>query len=201
LKNPGGWVNKTSLPNLITKTRLAATPVLLLMAIIQWRQAFAWLLILALLSDFLDGWLARKWQCESDQGATLDSIADIVLMGTVIVSIWLLHPDVYTGHWQIIAAVVVLWTIAHLAALLRYGRPASFHTRLLQVGIGLFALFSLVLFTYGFIPVLLYLAGVVSFIGGIEQLVMLALLPEWTPDLRGGIREALKQRAEASETK
>ena len=171
-----------------------ATPVLLMLAILQWRQTFAWLLVLALMSDFVDGWLARKWQCESERGAVLDSIADIVLMVTVIVSIWLLHPEVYTGHWQVIAAVVVLWVIAHAAALLRYGRPASFHTRLLQTGIGLFAFFSVVLFTWGFIPLLLYLAGVVSFIGGIEQLIMLALLPNWTPDLRGGIREALRHR-------
>lgn len=115
-------------------------------------------------------------------------------MLVIIISIWFLHPVVYREHWQIIAMVVGFWSVAHLAALWRYGRPASFHTRLLQLGILLFGLFALVLFTYDFMPWMLYLAGIVSLLGGVEHLALLVLLPEWTPNIRGGLLEVLRKQ-------
>lgn len=186
------WV--TYIPNVISIFRLFAAMLLLMMAVMQIREPFTWLLLPALASDFVDGWLARKWQIESKLGAMLDSVADITLMVAIIASIWFLHPGVYHQHWQIIATVVCFWSIAHLAALMRYGRLASFHTRLLQVGILLFGLFTVVLFTYGFVPWLLYLAGIVSLLGGFEHVALLILLPEWTPDIRGGLVQVLKER-------
>jgi phosphatidylglycerophosphate synthase len=186
------WLKQ--LPNAISAFRLAATPVLLALAYFQLHSEFAWLLVPALFSDFLDGWLARRLHIESDLGSMLDSIADMSLMVVIIISIWFLHPVVYQQHWLIIAVVVIFWSFAHLAALLRYGRPASFHTRLLQLGILFFGLFALVLFTYGFLPWMLYLAGIVSLIGGAEHLILLVLLPEWTPNIRGGLLEVLRKR-------
>jgi len=185
------WVKQ--LPNAISVFRLLAALTLLAMAYFQMHTAFAWLLVPALFSDFLDGWLARKLHIESDLGTLLDSVADILLMLVIIVSIWFLHPVVYREHWQIFAVVVGFWSFAHLAALLRYGRPASFHTRLLQVGILLFGLFALVLFIFSFIPWMLYLAGIVSLLGGVEHLALLVLLPEWTPNIRGGLLEVLRK--------
>jgi len=164
------------------------------MAIMQMHNAFAWLLIPTGLTDFVDGWLARKLQVESARGALLDSIADTLLMTVVIISIWFLHPEVYQFHWQIFAAVVAVWSVAHLAALLRYGKPASFHTRFLQFGVLLFGLFAATLFTWGFVPWMLYLAGVVSLLGAVEHFLLLVLLPDWTPNLRGGLLEVLKNR-------
>jgi cardiolipin synthase len=189
-------MNPSRLPNAISAFRLLSAPVLLGMAVMQMHQAFAGLLVPALASDALDGWLARKLHCESRFGALLDSVADVSLMAVIIVSIWFLHPGVYRQHWPIFAAVVTVWTIAHLLALLRYGRPASFHTRMLQAGILLFALFAVVLFTYDFVAWMLYLAGIVSLLGAAEHLVLLALLPDWTPDIRGGLPQVLRERRE-----
>ena len=187
------WLSR--LPNIISAFRLLAAPVLLAMAAGHMHDAFAWLLVPALLSDMLDGWLARKLRCESSLGSLLDSLADTLLMVVIIISIWFLHPVVYQQHWPLIATVVVVWSTAHLLALLRYGRLASYHTRLLQTGIVLFALFALVLFTHGFVPWMLYLAGIFSLIGAIEHFALLVLLPEWTPNIRGGLLELLRKRS------
>lgn len=40
---------------------------------------------LALVSDWLDGWLARRWKQESDFGAFLDPVADKLIVCTVLV--------------------------------------------------------------------------------------------------------------------
>jgi CDP-diacylglycerol--glycerol-3-phosphate 3-phosphatidyltransferase len=90
--------------------------------------------------------------------------------------------------------VAALIGLGHVAALMRFGRLASFHTRLLRAGIFVFSVFAVVLFLFGFQPWLLYLAVVVCAAGALEQIVLVMLLPEWTPDFRGGIMEAIRER-------
>ncbi len=181
------------LPNAITIARLLSTPVLAWFAYRQMHGAFAALLVPALLSDVIDGWLARRFDAESPVGATLDSIADITLMVVILYAIWPLHPNVYREHGLIILAVVALLALGHVAALIRFGRLASFHTRLLRAGIAVFSFFALVLFIFGFVPWLLYLAAFVCTLGAIEHFIMLCLLPEWTPNIHGGLPEVLRR--------
>ncbi|NND57003.1 MAG: hypothetical protein HKN57_07110 [Xanthomonadales bacterium] len=190
-----GWI-----PNAITAGRLASVPVLAWLAYRGMHGAFTAVLIPALASDVIDGWLARKLDAVSSAGATLDSIADILLMLTIVYAIWPLHPYVYLDHGWVVITVVVLWIFAHAASLLRYGRLASFHTRLIRAGIFAFSLFALVLFLYGFVPWLLYFSAFVCALGGVEHFIMLYLVPKWTPNLHGGVAEALRRhRATNSE--
>jgi CDP-diacylglycerol--glycerol-3-phosphate 3-phosphatidyltransferase len=182
------------LPNAITLGRLAAVPALAWLAVTHARGAFAVLLALALISDVADGWLARRLGAESPLGSTLDSVADIALMAVILFAIWPLHPEVYREHGTVIWAVVALLALGHLASLLRFGRLASFHTRLIRAGIFTFSVFALVLFIVGFHPWLLYLAAAVCTLGALEHFAMLMLLPEWTPNIHGGLPEVLRRR-------
>ena len=150
----------------------------------------------ALASDVLDGWLARKLGIESRLGAALDSAADILLMAVILYAIWPLHPEVYRDHGWVIVSVVALLLLGHIGSLIRYGRLASFHTRLIRAGIFTFSLFAVVLFLFGFFPWLLFLAAFICALGALEHFAMLALLPEWTPNINGGLPEAWRLRKE-----
>jgi CDP-diacylglycerol--glycerol-3-phosphate 3-phosphatidyltransferase len=69
-----------SLPNILTILRLAAAPGVVIMFLYFNRPAADWfalvLFVTAALTDFLDGYLARRWKQESKLGAMLDPIAD-----------------------------------------------------------------------------------------------------------------------------
>ena len=185
------------LPNVITVLRLSAVPVLIWLATVQDEQSFAWLLLVAGLTDAVDGWIARQFGWTSALGAMLDSIADIFLIGVSIYGIWCLHPQVFTDERWVFAAVIGIWTVVHVTALLRYGRLASFHTRLTQLGILLFGIFVMVLLFYEFVPWFFYTSAAICFLGGIESLVMIFLVSEWTPDLRTGLLAVLRKRRES----
>jgi len=173
------------LPNALSIARILASPVLLALAAAGNETAFTWVLVPALLSDIADGLIARLFGLQSRLGALLDSIADMLLLFTSLYGIWVFHPDVVAGHRPAGAVLIGAWLAENAAALLRYGRLSSFHTWLSKVAGYLLGIFVGVLFVFGFQPWLLYLAVGVSVLGNCEELVLLALLPQWRPDVRG----------------
>lgn len=187
------------LPNTLSLLRLATVPVLAWLASNQAQQAFAWLILIAGLTDALDGWLARRYGWTSALGALLDSIADVSLILVAIYGIWMMQRHVFVDEWLVFAAVIGIWSVVHLTALLRYGRLASFHTRFTQLGIVLFGVFVLVLLFFEFVPAFFYFSAAICFLGGVESLVMIWMIPQWTPDLRAGLPAAIRKRREAAE--
>jgi cardiolipin synthase len=91
-------------PNTLTVLRLLAAPMVGIIFLILPRPAADWvalfLFMFASLTDYVDGWLARKWGQISRFGAMLDPIADkamvvialAVLLGLHGISDWTLIP-------------------------------------------------------------------------------------------------------------
>jgi cardiolipin synthase len=77
----------TDLPNLLTLSRIAAIPLLVALAALgqPWADAAACaVFVLASLTDFLDGRIARRRQLISDFGRMFDPIADKLLVGATV---------------------------------------------------------------------------------------------------------------------
>lgn len=170
---------------MLSAARALAVPVLFVLALQEQRAAFTWVLIPALLSDILDGLIARLLHLESRLGAILDSIADSLLLFVSVYGIWVFHPEVIREHAWLCGTAVGLWALEDLLALLRYRRLSSFHTYLSKVVANLLGLFIGWLFLFGFEPWLLYLAGSMSILASLEELALLKVLPQWRSDVRG----------------
>lgn len=82
--------------NTLTILRILSVPVLvLLIRNGAWKAALL-LFVAAGVSDFLDGWIARKWRQESQLGITLDPLADKFLLISVLLALsWLGVADSY----------------------------------------------------------------------------------------------------------
>ena len=98
-----------SMPNVMTVLRLLIAPVV---AILIWMDdtrgghalALA-LFLVASISDFLDGWMARRLQIVSKFGAMLDPIADKVLIGVCLLALAKVTGD---GWMFFIPALVIM---------------------------------------------------------------------------------------------
>jgi CDP-diacylglycerol--glycerol-3-phosphate 3-phosphatidyltransferase len=187
------------LPNAISIARLCAVPVLAWLAYTEREQYFTWLLVAALFSDAADGYIARTFSVTSGTGAMLDSVADAILMMLIGYGTWVFHPVVFYNHGLILALIMTLWAVEHIGAIIRYGRPSSFHTNLVRVAVMAVSVFIVVMFVIGFWQWLFYVAATLSLAAVVEQLTMLWLVDEWTPNLRGGLLEVLRRRRRASQ--
>jgi len=172
-------------PNLISGARLAAMPVLLTFAVQGRHRAFAWLLLAGLLSDIVDGLVARRFHLQSGLGSALDSAADLALSIVTAIGVILLQRSFVAGHAAELLVLMTLWIGEVALAFARYGRFSSFHTYTTRLTAYLQGSFVLSLFFWGYAPVLFYAAWAIGCISYLEECVLLAVLPEWTHDVRG----------------
>jgi cardiolipin synthase (CMP-forming) len=97
-----------NVPNILTYGRIVAVP--LVAGLLMWggHTARWWALgifVLAAITDFLDGYLARKWQQQSALGKMLDPIADKVLVAVVLL---VLCGDQILLGGHVWAAIIIL---------------------------------------------------------------------------------------------
>lgn len=74
-----------TLPNALTLLRLLAVPVVLLWLLMERDVVAVIVFILAAITDFLDGVIARRWSRASYLGAVLDPVADRLMLSSVAV--------------------------------------------------------------------------------------------------------------------
>ena len=104
-----GVVRPGSLPNVLTYMRILAVPaVVLCLFLIPGDTGRWWALgvyIVACMTDWLDGFLARVWDQQSLLGRMLDPIADKLLVGTTL--LMLTYDNTIDGA-HVAAAVIIL---------------------------------------------------------------------------------------------
>lgn len=91
---------KLTLPTVLTLLRVASIPVLVGVWFSQWKLAPAvcsGVFIAACLTDYLDGYLARKMGTSTPFGAFLDPVADKLMVATVL--ILLATEPIKAGVW------------------------------------------------------------------------------------------------------
>ena len=98
---------KLTVPTWLTLLRIVLIPVLVLVFYLpySWTNfAAAFIFVLAAVTDWLDGWIARRYHLYSAFGAFLDPVADKLM---VAVSLFLIVQDNPTMWMAIWAAVIV----------------------------------------------------------------------------------------------
>jgi cardiolipin synthase len=99
-----------TLPNILSVSRLALLPVILLLLMKHQGYAAAGVMLVSWLTDALDGWFARRLNLVSNLGRVLDHLVDKVWVGSVLVTL------VFTSDLPLfIAAAVILRDLLILA--------------------------------------------------------------------------------------
>ncbi len=121
----------TDLPNILTLSRIAAIPVLVLLVLLRRPEAdlaAMLLFVAAAITDYFDGQLARSRRQLSDLGRMLDPIADKLLVGASLMVLAAAERLPYAG---ILPAIVILLREILVSGLreylggLRVGLPVS----------------------------------------------------------------------------
>jgi phosphatidylglycerophosphate synthase len=92
-----------NLPNAVTAARIAITPLIAWLPLApssSLRLAAFVLFVLAAVTDYVDGQLARSRKQETDLGRLLDPLADkLLLIATIVPMFVLMHQTAHAGPW------------------------------------------------------------------------------------------------------
>ncbi len=117
-----------TLPNLITMVRVGATPVLVWLLYMPgtWSPWMAaGLFFVASVSDFLDGYLARRMNWESTVGQFLDPVADKLLVASMLIMLVILN---LVPAWMAVAIIcreIIVTGMRLMAATKRFTIPSD----------------------------------------------------------------------------
>lgn len=175
--------NARRLADALSWFRLATTPVLLALALSQRRDAYFWTLIVALGTDAIDGPIVRRYAQSTAAGARLDSRADLAIILTVPIGVWLLFPDALRRHQVLVGAVIGAHLLTYATALLKWRRIPSYHTWGTKITAVLLGSTVLLLFRLDRIEWLLYPAAVVALVSCIDEVLITLMLPRWESDV------------------
>jgi phosphatidylglycerophosphate synthase len=183
------WAWWRCIPNGISLARIGGALVLLTAALGHNQRYFQWLLVACILSDIIDGWIARTFDWTSRLGAILDSTGDILVQLVAIGGLWIFYKETVVAHRLPVLTVVSLYLAEVVIAVYRYGRISSFHTFLARVAASALGIFVLSLFFWRYVDWIFYPAIGLGVLAYSEELLILMLLAEWTPDV-GGLYQA-----------
>ena len=116
------------IPNLLSGFRLVAAPFMLYLSWIGLRKTFLALLVLSLLSDAIDGFIARRLYVSSDIGAKLDSWGDLATYLTVPICIWWLWPEIVKREAPFVIIILGAYIVPLIAGFAKFRKLPSYHT-------------------------------------------------------------------------
>jgi phosphatidylglycerophosphate synthase len=186
--NPKLW------PNVLSGARIALMPAVLLAAV---GGSKTWFLILAaasLVTDALDGFIARRLNAFSEFGRKLDSAADYLTMITGLAGIALLWPEIVRRELPWIIAGLSAFFGVIVFGFVRLGHPPCYHTWAAKAGVAGCAL-SMIPLLSGWSPVPFRCMVGLQIFAAIEEVIISFLIPRHVGEV-ATVWHALRLRRE-----
>lgn len=143
----------------------------------------AFLLCVGLLSDILDGVIARRLGVATTALRRADSVVDTLFFVCLVAAAWLRYPRVLDPWWPAIVAIAVLEVLRNLYDFWKFRREAAYHMWSAKLWGLSMALALMLLFLTGDHYGLLYAVMALGLIAECEGLAASYLLPVWQHDV------------------
>lgn len=181
-----------TVPNAICLFRLLGIVPLLWTANRGHRDLFLWILVALLLSDWLDGKLAKILDQRTVIGARLDSGVDALMYAAAGLSLWWLEEAAIRKHLVLILAAMGSWGASAIVGLVRFGRLPSYHMWSAKVSWFWVACALLALLAAGSPVLVPWALGLVVF-ANLHAVAISFTLPRWKADV-WSLRQAWRLR-------
>ena len=168
-------LNKTllqvkNIPNALTLTRIIFSPLLLYFVYSRNDVGFVVFALMLFVTDFLDGFVARRYKFTSDIGRRLDGLADFVFYSFFAIgAVFLVWDSLEDQHLPLVFMSIFLVVLPEIIGILKYRRLDSVHTR----GYQLLAYIVFIFISVTLLDTLhlwfFYLVVFFSFLAGLEK--------------------------------
>ena len=166
-----------NLPNFLSLYRLLSFPFVMYLAISDNERLFAVFLIINLVTDALDGIIARTFHMQTELGARLDALADVGMYTSAITGVFVFKATDFAAHLLSLYVYIGTFAGSVLISLLKFRRFPSLHLYSSKIGGYLQGIFFFVLFLFGFDARFYYFVIIWAILAFCEQICV-----QWTLD-------------------
>jgi CDP-diacylglycerol--glycerol-3-phosphate 3-phosphatidyltransferase len=174
------------LPFILIAFRLTLAPLLLYIGYTYhqaYRGLIVWLLFLGLISDILDGIIAREQQVSSAALRRLDSQTDMIFWLSAGFTAWFIWPDTIKENKAGIYALLGMEVCCYVVSLIKFGRETCTHAYLSKCwGLTLLAAFTDLILN-GNAGSLFMFCLIVGIISHTDRILITLILPQWQHDV------------------
>ncbi|HZH73136.1 MAG TPA: CDP-alcohol phosphatidyltransferase family protein [Mariniphaga sp.] len=177
--------NVLNVPNFLSFYRLIIFPLILFFALTGRESLFVVFLVISLISDILDGSIARIFNLRTKFGAALDNLADI---GTYILALLGLFTFKWTEikpHAWFLFIFLALFIISYIIAFIRFGKIPGLHLYGAVTAGYMQGIFFFILFVWGFHEWMYFLAVGWGILAYTEKIFVLLKLDDIKFDVKG----------------
>lgn len=174
-----------NVPNLLSWYRIVATPVILWSVYGHYRDLFFVLVMVNLVTDILDGLIARTFKLETDYGAKLDSTADMLTYISAVIGFIVFEFSFLQVFAVWFIALVGLYLLAQLAAVVKFGRNTHYHLYSNKITGYLQGVFLLLYYLESCPLSYFYFMVVFSCLAYLESLMVTICIPQLRSNVKG----------------
>ena len=189
--------NILNVPNLLSFYRLVISPFLLYLVLSGHEKLFAVFFCISLITDVLDGNIARIFKLQTRFGAALDNLADISTYILAFIGMFIFKWNDINPHAWIFYLFLIVLLLSYIVAYVRFHKIPGLHLFTVVTSGSAQGIFMFVLFASGFYAWLFYTAVILGIVGYIEKIIVLMRLDDIRPGVKGLywlIREQGKNR-------
>lgn len=174
-----------SIPNLLSFYRIFTFPVVLYFAFSNNELIYFLLILVDLITDILDGYIARRFNLQTEFGARLDALADIGMYLLAFLGVVIFKANEFEPYLFSLLMFFTVFVIPKIIAWIKFRTFPSLHLISSKIGGYLQGFFFLSLFVIGFSPIFYYIMIICGILSFIEQIIIVLIVKDMKSNMKG----------------
>ncbi|KJF42417.1 CDP-alcohol phosphatidyltransferase family protein [Draconibacterium sediminis] len=174
-----------NIPNALSAYRLIIFPFVLLLLFQKNESLFSIFIAINLLTDFLDGFIARTFNMVTKFGARLDSLADYGTYLLAFCGLFTFKRTDLQSHGWLLYVFMVLLVLSQIIHIYKFGTFSSLHLYSFKTTGYLHGLLFILWFFIGFFPGYYYFAMGFGILAELELISITLILKQKRSNARG----------------
>lgn len=174
-----------TIPNILSLYRILIFPFILYLLVIKNESLVFLFITISLITDILDGLIARVFKMQTRIGAKLDSLADTGTYILAFIAIYLFRWNEIKNEWVILFVFFVIWVLSYAVVLIKFKGLIGLHTYLSKITGYLQGAFIVLLFLFGYNVWLFYLCLCAGILACVEEIIIIMVIRQPISNVKG----------------
>ncbi|MGZ3924866.1 MAG: CDP-alcohol phosphatidyltransferase family protein [Flavisolibacter sp.] len=174
-----------TIPNVLSLYRIIIFPFILWLILSARQDMFAIFFSISLVTDFLDGFIARRFRMQTQIGVKLDSWADLGTYILAFIAIGLFKWQEIKPHALILYVFAGVMALSYLIVFVKFKGLIGLHTYMFKITGYLQGAFLISLFVWGFYLLPYYVCLAWGTLACVEEIIIILMLKEAKVNVKG----------------